>query len=320
MSRYRLILTTFIAAALTAVPLWSYVTKRSISNTGAIVQAKWSADAFPIRWQMNPKTGPNVTGSRPQETVFQTSFATWQALTAAKLSFTEGAPTAETVKPGYDQTNLVTTNVAVSDYASGALGLTLVFSFNQGGVVDEFSRPVDFAGQIMEADIMFNPGVAFSTEALTPADKIDLQSVATHEIGHLLGLDHATILSATMFPTVVAGVMTPRVLSTDDMAGVSTLYPQASFSSKGTLSGTVRTTANNVVYGAIVTAVNANGQPVASAVTDPDGKYTIAGLDPGAYTVYAEPLDRPVTASDIKVLAEIYSGLSVFTNFTTRFR
>ena len=66
--------------------------------------------------------------------------------------------------------------------------------------------------------------------------------------------------------------------------------------------------------------MNANGQPVASAITDPDGKYSIAGLDAGSYTVFAEPLDQPLRVSDVPTLARINPGKVVMTNFITRFR
>ena len=74
------------------------------------------------------------------------------------------------------------------------------------------------------------------------------------------------------------------------------------------------------VYGAIVVAVNATGTPVASAVTNPSGQYTIAGLDAGAYTVFAEPLDRPLEVGNLNTLSLIYPGQNVNTNFTTRYR
>jgi hypothetical protein len=101
---------------------------------------------------------------------------------------------------------------------------------------------------------------------------------------------------------------------------VSTIYPSPAFATKGTIRGTVRNTANAPVYGAIVVAVNANGLPVASGLTDPNGQYTIAGLDAGPYTVYAESMDMPLTIGNVSTLPRIYPGLVVSTNFTTRFR
>jgi hypothetical protein len=49
----------------------------------------------------------------------------------------------------------------------------------------------------------------------------DLETVALHEIGHLLGLDHSTVAGAVMFPTY-AGQR--RNLAQDDVAGIRALY------------------------------------------------------------------------------------------------
>src|SRR4051812_21435982 len=106
---------------LAGVPLGAYVTLRQLSNTNAIVQIKWGPGAFPLKWQLNPTITSNVTGTTTPEDALKASFAPWQALTTANLSFTEGAPTAGTVKPGYDKINLITTNVTTAEYGSSAI-------------------------------------------------------------------------------------------------------------------------------------------------------------------------------------------------------
>jgi hypothetical protein len=122
-----------------------------------------------------------------------------------------------------------------------------------------------------------------------------------------------------MFWLQPTGYMYQRNLSTDDIAGISTIYPPANFSSTGTLNGHVKTMSNTPVYGAIVVAVNASGQPVASTVTDPGGNYSIQGLPAGTYTVFAEPLSGRIGPGNIGTLSQIYPNATVFTGFTTRY-
>ncbi|KAF8370067.1 hypothetical protein HHK36_031898 [Tetracentron sinense] len=52
---------------------------------------------------------------------------------------------------------------------------------------------------------------------------IDLESVAVHEIGHLLGLGHSTVRAAVMYPSISPGVAR-RQLQRDDIQGIRTLY------------------------------------------------------------------------------------------------
>ncbi|KAH0674416.1 hypothetical protein KY284_025503 [Solanum tuberosum] len=52
---------------------------------------------------------------------------------------------------------------------------------------------------------------------------VDLESVAVHEIGHLLGLDHSSEKEAIMFPTLEDGTRKVE-LSRDDIEGVQMLY------------------------------------------------------------------------------------------------
>ena len=52
----------------------------------------------------------------------------------------------------------------------------------------------------------------------------DLRNTATHEFGHVLGLDHSTYVAATMYPTAPEGELSKRTLAADDMAGLCAVY------------------------------------------------------------------------------------------------
>jgi len=306
----RLIAVLTVTLLALVASLSAYVTQKDLRPAG-IVQMKWISAAG-IAYRVNQSQGSNVSGSRTLNQVLASSFGAWDAITTADISFTQGSDVSTSTNySGFqpDFINIIKTNNSAADYATiggEALGVTIVASNDDG--------------EILDADILFNPTTSFSTSTTTPSTSIDFESVATHEIGHLLGLDHSSILSATMFPTIGDGLNYARQLSFDDIAGVSSLYPTASFLAKGSISGTVRLTSNAAVYGAIVVAVNANGQPVASAISDPSGNYVIAGLDAGSYTIFAEPMDQPLTSSNVNTLQRIFPGRIPVTSFTTRFR
>jgi hypothetical protein len=155
-------------------------------------------------------------------------------------------------------------------------------------------------GNIAEADISINPRpkaedgteLQFSTDG-TPGT-YDLEATFTHEIGHLLGLDHSAVLSSTMQGrqafngTFGLPALTERTLSEDDRQKVLSLY--GSRLKLGRIEGRL---IDNRTQG-ILTALNGvnvwaenvvNGRVIASAVTAEDGTYRLEGLTPGQYRV-----------------------------------
>src|SRR5262249_45056852 len=147
-----------------------------------------------------------------------------------------------------------------------------------------------------ESDIVLNPTLNFSTSA--EDNKFDVQSVLTHEIGHLLGLDHSAMASSVMVPFGVTSQLDQRTLASDDIAGVSEIYPTAPLPALGQIQGVVRSGGTGIL-GAHVVAVNSAGTALVSALTQPDGSYLLRFLPPGTYTVFAEPLDLPVMKDNL---------------------
>ncbi len=110
-----------------------------------------------------------------------------------------------------------------------------------------------------------------------------------HETGHALGLQH-TLTSSVMSTDVTRATTRALPLGLDDAAGLSVLYPAATFRQvTGSLSGRVLTAAGLPVHMASVVAAG-GGDLVVSALTAPDGAYRIDGLFPGQYQIYAHPL------------------------------
>ncbi|KAL2543120.1 matrix metalloproteinase [Abeliophyllum distichum] len=57
----------------------------------------------------------------------------------------------------------------------------------------------------------------------SPLSAVDLESVAVHEIGHILGLGHSSDKEAIMYPTISSGTRKVE-LANDDIMGIQELY------------------------------------------------------------------------------------------------
>lgn len=96
------------------------------------------------------------------------------------------------------------------------------------------------AGHVLDADIEFNAseragaGFLFTTVDSPPCDgapsthcvATDLQNTLTHEIGHVVGLDHVANPGSTMEPTAPPGETHKRTLDEGTAAGFCGIYPR----------------------------------------------------------------------------------------------
>jgi hypothetical protein len=309
-------------ALVLAIPALSYLNEYTGQNPD-----HWDFAAFPVTYSINPNVGSNVHGGSAAATAaIQASFNTWNSAPNAAVNVTFGGNTSASSK-GNDGINLICF-VCTGDFSkdSTTLAVTWTTIADAPGEDTKHGTNSTFAGQIFDADVLFNPTVQWSTSG-TPTDpQEDLQTVATHEIGHFLGLDHSAVVRAVMYPFAPPTLTT---LSYDDVAGLSSVYPKATADfPTGSISGTVKFTSGTAVFGAHVFADSTSGDPLVfpnirktpiSALTKADGTYMIVGVPAGSYTVGAEPLDLPVSNSDIKDYStNVANRPSVDTTFNTR--
>lgn len=284
------------SACVLACLIWNLAASSSDAFVRIGSGPRWPT--LPVRYHVHAGGLPGLSNGS-EFIAIQKAFDTWQSIPTSAVAFQYEGPT-EIQRGGTDGVNVISFQDSTFPFGSGTIAVTLSSS----------------QGSLRDADILFNPSntaIPFATDGR--ADAFDIQAIATHEIGHFLGLDHTSIVSATMNPTGARGSLFPRALKSDDIIGASVLYPEAGFlTSTGGLRGRV-TNAGASVFGAHVVLLDEEGNAVVSTLTERDGTYQLSGLLPGSYSLYAEPLDGPVTEANIG--GQFNSSVNI--NFTTTF-
>jgi hypothetical protein len=101
------------------------------------------------------------------------------------------------------------------DLDSGTIALTTTWYYTSNGTA-------------VESDAGYNTDYSWAATGLDPLS-MDVQNIATHEIGHTFGMDHSSddLLSSclTMYPTGFEGEITKRTLGEGDKDGIQARYP-----------------------------------------------------------------------------------------------
>ncbi len=163
---------------------------------------KW-ADGVVVSYDINTAGAP--TGAAA---AIQASFDTWDAETSRNL-FAHGGGSTSKRGAAYDQENTISWD---SIPQSGVIAMTTFW-------VNTFTK------RIVEFDIEFNTYYPWGTSGASGV--MDVQNIATHEIGHTLVLNdlyQAQYSAQTMYGYSDFGDIEKRTLESGDIAGIRALY------------------------------------------------------------------------------------------------
>ncbi len=161
---------------------------------------------------------------------------------------------------------------------------------------------------ITEADIVLNPYQQFSTDGTFGT--FDLESTLTHEIGHLLGLRHSSVLGATMSDslpkngTFGLADLAGRTLAESDIASIRELYGVKDTTEKccAVIVGKLSAGTSKPLKGLKIWAEESStGRVVALTDVAADGVFRIGGLSGGVYSLFWQK-EREASASQVNLL------------------
>lgn len=158
---------------------------------------------------VNPNFVDAAAGTPSQQVAtIQNAAAAWHAQASIPFNYVYGGTTS-VASVAYDGTNTI-----FYSHTDGGGALAVCYYWMAGGSMYQFD--IEFFDRDGTYDFVW---------AQTPAlNQFDIQSVATHELGHALGLGHSAASGATMYPSVAPGDMGNRTLAADDIAGAQFLY------------------------------------------------------------------------------------------------
>jgi len=259
-----------------------------ISDETKLSRPRWKTATINIAFSSSlSKPSPNIKFDSDIVGAVRRSLATWEK--AADIKFNEVSSEKQSVSPaGHagDGASLITVAPAAENLllfggeASEIPAKTRVFYNRKGGIT--------------EADIVLNSYVQFSTDG--SVGTFDLEATVTHEIGHLLGLEHSHLVGSTMQTNQGKNGIynlaqtASRTLSASDIANIRALYgAKDDENCCGALKGKITLSPTLAANNFHVWLEDAEtGKIQAGTLTQADGTFSLEGLSAGKYRVLAQ--------------------------------
>jgi hypothetical protein len=264
----------------------------------------WAETDFALQWWTGQALEEDSLAEGYGREVLQLSWDNWYDAECAAISHAyQGDDAFQSERNATDGFITFHWDDPSDEIEPGVLGVT--YSLTENVIVKEIGGRI--YRHLTDADIVFNDNVDFGS---TPdmeqacADQTSIESVATHEIGHLYGLGHSCEdgqictetdkVEATMYWSVAPCDTQGAVINQDDILSITTLYGSSAFFE----ATTKRIGANPLAVGFEVVSDSevigvrwSFGDGETSEEMSPTHEY----LSPGQFTVEAEiELEDPV--------------------------
>jgi len=217
MTRVRLLLTSLLVLAVT------------VSGVTYSTFAKWASSG--ATFYVNP-TNADVSSAAAVAAV-QFALDVWNTQGGSPFRYTYGGTVNDTSTANDNRNVLIFRNVSN--------GSTLATTYSWW----------DNSNRLLDSDIVvWDGGFTFftGTSGCGGTNGAYLEDIATHELGHALGLNHSTSADATMYPSYNYCSQELRTLASDDISGIRSLYGTSGGGSNTAPTVVITSPANGATY------------------------------------------------------------------------
>jgi hypothetical protein len=178
-----------------------------VASVGAYATyGQWATPS--VSFYVNPANA-DVTESAATSAL-QAGMNVWNTQSGTTFRFSYAGRVNDTTT-GYDNRNVIL-------FRNASSGSTIASTYSWSS-----------NGKLVDSDIIFwDGGFQFYTGSSGCTAGAYIEDIASHEMGHVLGMSHSSDPASTMYASYNNCSQELRTLAADDIAGVQTLYPRAS--------------------------------------------------------------------------------------------
>jgi len=278
-----------------------------VPEAGKTPDLRWRKVTIPVAFSNSLlKSNPAIRPDSDIEGAIRRSLDAWESVANIEfqVTWTDKLSVSPSGSAG-DGTSLVTIAQTPENL--------LVFSGDPDEIPGRTRVFFNRRSEISEADIILNPYQQFSTDG--SIGTFDFESTLTHEIGHLLGLEHSTIVGATMNEyqgkngTFNLSNFSMRTLSDDDITKIRAIYgARDDTGCCGAVDGKITFAGSKTPKTFQVWLEEAEtGRVAAGMKLNADGTFHLRGLQEGKYRIFTQDAAGNFAGQDLGEL-EIFKG------------